>query len=229
MLLERFFSILLAASTLLNGSMHTAMPDKDINGTLFLINRQHSVSERYIPEPIRTTETTGVSQKMREDAAAALEALFAGAEEDDIRLYTVSGYRSYSTQKTIYARKVRNTGSEKAADKLVARPGTSEHQLALAMDLGTRTDQSLSERFAKTKEGQWVYQNAHRYGFIVRYLEGYEDVTGYDYEPWHIRYVGQPFAEAIHETGQPLETFMSQYKLELYDYLIHLTSNEVLP
>lgn len=230
MVLERLLSIVLASSAILSGSMKTAMPDKQMDGTLFLVNRQHAVSKQYIPSPLRAPDTAGMSQTLREDAAAALEELFAAAKEEGLRLTTVSGYRSYSSQSTIYARKVRNTGSKEKADKLVARPGTSEHQLGLAMDLGTRTDQSLSARFGDTKEGQWIYSNAHRFGFIVRYLKGYEDVTGYDYEPWHIRYVGKPYAQAIYETGKPMETFMSQYKLELYDYLIHLiTSNEVLP
>ncbi|MBE5778887.1 MAG: D-alanyl-D-alanine carboxypeptidase family protein [Clostridiales bacterium] len=229
MLLERFLTIVIAAAGLMTGSMETAMPDKDIDGTLFLVNRQHALSEKYVPAPIRTTETVGMSQQMRDDAALALEQLFEGARADGIRLSTVSGYRSYSKQSTIYARKVKNTGSEKEADRLVARPGTSEHQLALAMDLSTRNDSSLSARFGETPEGKWVYANAHKYGFIVRYPLGYEDITGYDYEPWHIRYVGIPHAEAIFRSGLPMETYMSHYKLELYDYLIQLTTNEVLP
>lgn len=229
MLLERLLSIVLAAVGLMTGSMKTAMPDKDIDGTLFLVNRQHALSEKYAPDPIRTTETVGMSQKMRDDAALALEQLFEDAKGDGVSLSTVSGYRSYSKQSTIYARKVRNTGSEKEADRLVARPGTSEHQLALAMDLSTRNNSSLTSRFGETEEGKWVYAHGHEYGFIVRYPKGDEAITGYDYEPWHIRYVGIPYAEAIYKSGLPMETFMSHYKLELYDYLIQLTTNEVLP
>lgn len=229
MLFGKMLSVILTAGALMQGSMETAMPDKNIDGTLFLVNRQHALNEYYVPSPIRKTETYGMSQSMRDDAALALEELFSGAASDGIKLSTVSGYRSYSKQSTIYARKVRNTGSETEADRLVARPGTSEHQLALAMDLATRKSSTLSAKFGETKEGKWVYENCYKYGFIVRYPLGFEEITGYDYEPWHIRYVGKPYAEAIYRSGLPMETFMSGYKLELYDYLIHLTSNEVLP
>ena len=83
--------------------------------------------------------------------------------------------------------------------------------------------------FGKTDEGKWVSAHAHEHGFIVRYLEGSEDVTGYMYEPWHVRYVGKALAKELYESGLPMETFLSGYKLEVYDYLIHQATNEVLP
>lgn len=218
-------SVVLTGAALLSGSKNAALPEKNINGDIFLVNRQHVISEQYVPDSLRKTQVHGMSQSMREDAAAALEELFRTAQSEGIRLSTVSGYRSYSKQSLIYSRKVGRTGSEAEADKLVARPGTSEHQLGLAMDLATRDSSTLSERFASTAEGQWVYANCQRFGFIVRYLKGYEDVTGYSYEPWHIRYVGQENAEAIAASGLPLETYLSGWKLELYDYLIHQAMN----
>ena len=218
-------SIVLTGAALLSGSKNAALPEKNINGDIFLVNRQHVISEQYVPDSLRKTQVHGMSQSMREDAAAALEELFQAAQSEGIRLSTVSGYRSYSKQSLIYSRKVGRTGSEAEADKLVARPGTSEHQLGLAMDLATRDSSTLSERFASTAEGQWVYANCQRFGFIVRYLKGYEDVTGYSYEPWHIRYVGRENAEAIAASGLPLETYLSGWKLELYDYLIHQAMN----
>ena len=218
-------SIVLTGAALLSGSKNAALPEKNINGDIFLVNRQHVISEQYVPDSLRKTQVHGMSQSMREDAAAALEELFQAAQSEGIRLSTVSGYRSYSKQSLIYSRKVGRTGSEAEADKLVARPGTSEHQLGLAMDLATRNSSTLSERFASTPEGQWVYANCQRFGFIVRYLKGYEDVTGYSYEPWHIRYVGRENAEAIAASGLPLETYLSGWKLELYDYLIHQAMN----
>ena len=124
--------------------------------------------------------------------------------------------------------KLYDEGLEKGraeADKLVARPGASEHQLGLAMDLATRNSSTLSEKFGSTPEGQWVYANCQRFGFIVRYLKGYEDVTGYSFEPWHIRYVGPEHAEAIAASGLPFETYLSGWKLELYDYLLHHAMN----
>ena len=118
---------------------------------------------------------------------------------------------------------------QKEADRVSARPGTSEHQLGLAMDLARKGSSQLNSSFGKTKEGQWVKENAHRFGFIVRYLENYEEVTGYMYEPWHVRYVGTEYAQAIYESTLPVELFLTDYKLKVYDFLIHQDANEVSP
>ena len=170
-------------------------------------------------------EATGMSQSMREDAATALEEMFAAAKEEGVSLSTVSGYRSYSKQATIYERKKASQGEEEA-DRVSARPGTSEHQLGLAMDIAKKNSSQLNTAFAETEEGQWVAANAHRFGFIVRYLKEYEDVTGYMYEPWHVRYVGKEQAQAIYESGVPMETYMTGYKLGVHDFLIHQATNE---
>lgn len=227
MVLEKVVSILALSAALLDGSMKTAMLDKNMDGTAFLVNRQHAVSQFYVPMT-RKVIGPGMSQTMRDDAAAALEDMFAGAKEEGINLAIVSGYRSYSKQSSIYARKKATQGQE-AADRVSARPGTSEHQLGMAMDLAKKGSSQLNTGFGKTKEGQWVSANAHKYGFIVRYPQEYEDVTGYMYEPWHVRYVGKELAREIYESGVPMEIYMSGYKLEIYDYLIHQAANEVLP
>lgn len=223
MSLEKVISVIALSAALLDGSLDAAMPDKNIDGKVFLINRQHSISRRYVPSDLRKAVTYGVSQQMRDEAATALEQLFQAAREAGVPLSTVSGYRSYSKQSTIYQRKVDSIG-RKAADRISARPGTSEHQLGLAMDIAKKGASSLTTAFADTPQGQWVSENAHRYGFIVRYLKDYEDVTGYSYEPWHIRYVGVEQATAIYESGLPMELYMSGYRLEIYDYLIHQAS-----
>ena len=229
MLLEKVISIMAVTASLLDGGMDAAMPDKNIDGTAFLVNRQHVISELYVPE-VRKTDLYGMSQSMREDAATALEELFAAAKEEaGYSLSTVSGYRSYSKQATIYARKKANTGSAEKADQLVAKAGTSEHQLGLAMDIAKKGSSQLNGGFGKTKEGQWLNENAHRFGFIVRYQEGYEEITGYSYEPWHVRYVGKEHAKAIYESGVPMETYISAHRLEICDFLIHQVTNEVLP
>jgi len=227
LLLEKVISIIAASAALLEGSMDAALPDKNIEGTAFLVNRQHAISQHYAPQT-RKVVGPGMSQTMREDAAAALEEMFAAAKEDGINLAIVSGYRSYSKQSTIYARKKSSVG-QKEADRVSARPGTSEHQLGLAMDLARKGSSQLNTSFGKTKEGQWVNENAHRFGFIIRYLEGYEEVTGYMYEPWHVRYVGKEHALALYESALPMEWYMSDHKLQVYDYLIHHVTNEVLP
>jgi len=224
LLLEKVISIVALSAMLLDSSMKTTLPDKHIDGNVFLVNRQHAISRYYAPLT-RKVNGPGMSQTMREDAAAALEEMFAAAKEDGINLSIVSGYRSYSKQSSIYSRKKSSQGQE-AADRVSARPGTSEHQLGLAMDLAKKGSSQLNTSFGKTKEGQWVSANAHRFGFIVRYLEDYEDVTGYMYEPWHVRYVGVEHAAELYESGLPMEMYMSGFKLEVYDYLIHQVTNE---
>lgn len=225
LLLEKVFSIAAVSAALLTGSMEEALPDQNIDGNIFLINRQHAISQLYVPET-RKVVGPGMSQTMRDDAATALEEMFAAAKADGHSLAIVSGYRSYSKQSAIYARKKAKTGSAEKADELVARPGTSEHQLGLAMDLAKKGSSQLNSAFGKTDEGKWVYANAHRFGFIVRYMEGYESVTGYSYEPWHVRYVGKEHAKAIYESGVPMEMYMSDYKLQVYDFLIHQVTNK---
>lgn len=224
MLLEKVLSIIAASATLMDGSMKAALPDKNMEGTAFLVNRQHAISELYAPD-VRKVIGPGMSQKLRDDAATALEEMFAAAKEEGFKLSIVSGYRSYSKQATIYSRKKANEG-QKAADRVSARPGTSEHQLGLAMDVAKLGGSQLNGGFGKTKEGQWVNENAHRFGFIVRYQQGYEEITGYMYEPWHVRYVGKEHAKAIYEAGIPMETYMSAHKLGVYDFLIHQATNE---
>ena len=226
MILQSIVSVVALSVTLLQGSMDAALPDKDIDGTLFLVNRQHAVSEDYAPE-VRKTDVYGMSQSMRDDAATALETMFAAAKEDGVKLSTVSGYRSYSKQSTIYTRKVKTSGQEHA-DRYSALPGTSEHQLGMAMDLAQKGSSQLNSSFGDTDAGRWVDANAYRFGFIIRYQEGTEDITGYAFEPWHVRYVGVEHATAIHEFGEPLEIYVSAHRLAVYEYLIKQT-NEVHP
>lgn len=220
----KVISIIALSAALLDGSMKAAMPEKNMDGNVFLVNRQNAISKQFVPT-VRKVIGPGMSQSMRDDAAAALEDMFAAAKSDGINLSIVSGYRSYSKQSSIYSRKKASQGQE-AADRVSARPGTSEHQLGLAMDVARKGSSQLNTKFGTTKEGQWVSSNAHRFGFIVRYLENYEDVTGYMYEPWHVRYVGKEHAEKLYECGLPMEMYISGYKLEVYDYLIHQVTNE---
>ena len=139
---------------------------------------------------------------MRKEAANALESLFNAADADGIYLYAVSGYRSYSYQSSIY-----NPYSGYSAP-----PGASEHQLGLAMDVtAAQYGGNLVTEFGYTDEGKWLAENAHKYGFVVRYLEGKEDITGYYYEPWHIRYLGVELATELKEKGLTLEEFYGEY------------------
>lgn len=125
-------------------------------------------------------------------------------------LIVQSGYRSYSSQKTIHKAKVRSLGKIKG-EKLAARPGYSEHQTGLAVDFAARGVSTLQISFAKTKAGIWLAANAYRYGFVLRYPKGKTAITGYSFEPWHFRYVGVELAKAMHD--QAISTLEEYYAL----------------
>ena len=220
MLLKKLLAIGLLTAGLLEGGMDAAMPDKDIDGTLYLANRSQILASEYVPE----TEVLGVAgqrQSMRPDAAAAIRTMFEAAKGDKVTLLSVSGYRSYSKQKLIYSRKVKSSGKAKA-NTLVALPGASEHQLGLALDVGQKSYTNLNAGFGKTPGGQWLVKHAHEYGFIIRYQEGQEEITGYAYEPWHVRFLGPLHAAAIFDAGVPLETYLSSYRLGVAQYLLSI-------
>lgn len=145
---------------------------------------------------------------MREEAAAALEDLFVAAEQEASALGLVSGYRSFDYQVQIYSQRHAEVGTEET-DLYMSRPGYSEHQTGLTADVvgSANPDCILGTCFADTEEGQWVADNAHRFGFVVRYLEDMEDITGYPYEPWHLRYVGEETAEEVYEEGLTMEEY----------------------
>ncbi len=126
----------------------------------------------------------------------------ADAADLGLTIYISSGFRSYDYQAGLYQRYVERDGKE-AADRYSARPGYSEHQSGLAFDLNTITDD-----FKDTDEGRWVAENCYKYGFIIRYPADKEDVTGYMYEPWHIRYLGTEIAEDVYSSGLCLEEYL---------------------
>ena len=207
--LEQLLSLAAAGSMMISNSLLAAAPQNDVDGLLFLQNRQWRVSRYFEPATLKAN-VPGQLQDMRADAAAALEEMFAACKaEIGVTLKAVSGYRSYQRQATIYQNKLDRVKTKEKADQFVARPGASEHQLALAMDVGQKSDDvNLTSSFGRTKGGKWVAENCWRFGFILRYQEGWEDVTGYEYEPWHVRYVGLENARLIHEADMPLETYL---------------------
>ena len=208
-LLTQLLSLATAGTMMISNSLMMAAPHNDVNGLLFLQNRQWRVSRYYEPVTVKAA-VPGQLQDMREDAARALEEMFAACRaETGVTLKAVSGYRSYQRQSTIYQNKLDRVGSRAKADEYVARPGASEHQLALAMDVGQKSDDvNLTSSFGRTKGGKWIAEHCWEYGFILRYQQGWEDVTGYAYEPWHVRYVGKENARLIHEANMPLETYL---------------------
>jgi len=139
---------------------------------------------------------------LRREAADAVLAMFAAGEAEGAGAFQVqSAYRSYATQVTVYDGWVSRLGQE-AADATSARPGTSEHQTGLALDISpVPLSCALQACFGDTPQGRWLAENSWRFGFVLRYPEGSTPVTGYEYEPWHFRYVGVPLATEAHATG----------------------------
>ncbi len=136
------------------------------------------------------------------DAQAAFEEMAAAAKEDGISLWTASGYRSYDYQQGLYDKYVKEYGQTEA-DRFSARAGHSEHQTGLAFDLNI-----IDDSFAGTPEAEWIEEHCYEYGFILRYPEGKEDITGYQYEPWHVRYLGKETAKKVYESGLTLEEYL---------------------
>ena len=159
-----------------------------IDGIL-VVNKTYALPSDYAP---------GVSS----EAQAAFDAMQADATAMGLNIYISSAYRSYDYQAGLYQRYVGKSGQAEA-DRYSARPGHSEHQTGLAFDLNT-----ISDEFKDTAEGKWVAENCHEYGFIIRYPEGKESVTGYMYEPWHIRYLGVETATAVYNSGLCLEEYL---------------------
>ena len=174
--------------------------------------------ERYLPEGYEPSDLVEPQvqfsfdephekRQMRKEAAEALEKLFAQAEDEGITLHAVSGYRSEQRQAALYNNYVATQG-EDYANRVSAKPGTSEHQTGLTIDVSSPSVQNqLEEVFGDSEEGKWLADNAHRFGFIIRYPKDGESITGYVYEPWHIRYVGEEVATAIYEQGTTMEQF----------------------
>ncbi|MEC0183617.1 M15 family metallopeptidase [Paenibacillus peoriae] len=186
-----------------------------------VVNKQRSLPEGYTPddlvEPQVLFSFDGPHEKrhMRKEAAEALEKLFDGAKKDGIELRAVSGYRSYKRQVSIFNNNVKTKG-EAYASQVSAVPGTSEHQTGLAIDVSSPSvGNELEQVFGASKEGEWLAKHAPEYGFIIRYMKDKEDVTGYVYEPWHIRYVGKDIAEDVAKQGLTLEEYFDDKNIKL--------------
>lgn len=212
-MLSNIMALLLAMLSLGSHSLEAYAQETLPGGNLFLVNRTYRVDRFYTPDDLVVVDVEKINPEitMKREAAEQLKALFEAAnKEQGYTLVAISGFRSYGTQGAIYKRKVESTGSERKANLRVAPPGSSEHQLGLAMDLGRKGGTGLNESFGDTPEGQWVAQNAHRFGYIIRYQKGWTEITGYAYEPWHIRYVGVEHALRIFTLNIPLEHYVEQ-------------------
>ncbi|MEK4299969.1 D-alanyl-D-alanine carboxypeptidase family protein [Oceanobacillus sp. FSL W8-0428] len=184
---------------------------------LALVNKSFALPEDYIPEDLMVPDvpfpfTEDLPKKyMRENAAHALEDLFDAAEDAGLELFAQSGYRSYDRQVEVFSANASQHG-EDYANTFSARPGESEHQTGLAMDVtSAEVNLELVTEFGETEEGKWLAENAPEFGFIIRFPEGKEDITGYQYEPWHVRYVGEKTAKYVTEKGITFEEYIEQF------------------
>lgn len=198
------------------------MPHQDPTDTLILVNKQNRAPSvpLMLVKPNVDPSSDKVSENiyMRPDAAAALETMFDAALQDGIKLYAHSGYRSYSTQKAIYDR--RDRGDSRISS--VAKPGYSEHQTGLAMDFKGQSmlDKGLVEAIGESPEGIWVAEHCWDYGFIIRYPKDKGRITGYIYEPWHVRYVGVETAKEMQAYGDiTFEEYIVMKRRDRIQYL----------
>ncbi len=179
----------------------SAVPVKNDSGATYIqgiliVNKTYGLPEDYNPG-------------LDSEAESAFNTLSEAAANQGLDIYLSSGFRSYETQVRIYESYVDSYGKE-SADTFSARPGYSEHQTGLVIDVNT-----IDDSFAGTPEAEWLAKHAHEYGFIIRYPKGKESITGYKYEPWHIRYLGVEKATEVYNSGLTLEEFLgidSEYK-----------------
>jgi D-alanyl-D-alanine carboxypeptidase len=183
------------------------------SGYLILVNKEHGLGKDYEPDDLAgikyfAPDRPAEARYLRAAAAAAFHSLVEEAGRLDMNLVMTTGYRSYEFQAMLYDYYTVTEGRE-AADRYSAQPGKSEHQTGLAADVSSPSvNFELTPDFADTADGKWLAENAHLFGFIIRFPEGSEDVTGYRYEPWHIRYVGPDAADYIYSHKITLEEYL---------------------
>ena len=229
--LNKILSLAAAGTMMVSGALNRAAPQNDAGGNLFLVNRQWMVTEAYEPADLAMSDVPGQVRRMRPDAAAALKEMFRACKaETKKELLSISGFRSYEKQQGIYNRKLRSVKKDVAkAQEYVAPPGASEHQTGLAMDIGQKHKEHLEVSFRDTEGGKWCRENCWRFGFILRYGEEWEDITGYKFEPWHFRYVGLEYAREIHEANVPLETWLIGHRVEVLRQILTGGDDIVIP
>ena len=179
----------------------------------YLVDKKHFLSSDYVPKnliPLKENSLYKISKKnlsLRKEAEEALKELSRSALNDGISLTVSSTYRSYEYQDSLFSYWVKVDGLEEA-ERESARPGTSQHQAGCAIDFG-----NIEDSFINTKEGIWLSENAHKYGWSLSFPKGYEDVTGYRWECWHYRYLGKTFLQIQQKWFNNIQ----QFALEFFD------------
>ena len=184
-------------------------PADNLNTNLLLVNKYNYLTEDYVPSNLENISTTYARSGMQlvKEAKEAFETLSENAKKDGMNVIAMSSYRSYDYQVNLYNNYVAQDGKE-AADKYSARPGYSEHQTGLAVDVYNLDLPYTS--FEETEEFTWMQENAYKYGFILRFPKDKVDITGYQYESWHYRYVGKKVAKEIKDNNLTLEEYIAK-------------------
>ena len=180
------------------------------NTEKILVNKYYYLNENYIPKDLIDIDTKYSKQGMKlvKVAKEAFEELSEDALKEDMNIIAMSSYRSYEYQVNLYNNYVKKDGKE-AADTYSARPGFSEHQTGLAIDVYNKKEPYTN--FEQTNEFKWMQDNAYKYGFILRFPKEKENETGYQYESWHYRYVGKEIAKIIHKDNITLEEYIATH------------------
>ena len=188
---------------------HTKKADMD-KGYAILVNKYTSLPEKYAPDDVVEMSNwySYPGNSIRKDVYNAFIEMFNAAKEAGYTLIVNSSYRTYEEQKEIYDDYESNRGQE-YADTYAARPDFSEHQTGLSLDIFSPG--ANMSNFADTETFKWLSENCYKYGFILRYPEGKEDITGYSYEAWHYRYVGKELAEKVYDSGLTYDEYYAYY------------------
>ncbi len=193
------------------------VPKESEKWMLILVNKQHPIPSDYDPVLV---DING-SARIRKEIAKPLADMFEAAAHNGVKLTVCSAYRSHEHQQELFDRKIRNytrsgmsyLDAFRIGSYSVIIPGTSEHELGMALDIVTPGYVNLNEGFAETEAGIWLRDNAYKYGFILRYPKGKEYITGITFEPWHYRYVGKGAAGSIYKSGLTLEEYVEEIGL----------------
>lgn len=186
---------------------YTNIQNTDMSkGNLVIVNKYYKLDNNYVPSDLTKIDSNG--NMATKDTVDAYNKMIEDASKEGLKFKINSAYRSYSTQEYLYNRYKTNHGFA-WAEKYSARPGHSEHQTGLALDIVSNS--SNFDNFEDTKEFSWLQENAYKYGFIMRYLEDKQYITGYSYESWHYRYVGVENAKIIKNENLTFEEYYEYY------------------
>ena len=186
---------------------------------LVLVNKQYKLPSSYAPKDLVKASKSGIRRGenyyLRSIVIPDLTRMITDAKSEGVDLSIVSGYRSYQTQIDTYNYWLKmNNGNTNLVDTFSARAGHSQHQLGTAIDFSTNEIRDkLGDEFSNTKASKWLSQNAYKYGFVISYPKGYENITGYKHESWHYRYIGLENAQNMINLGKILELYLRDYNL----------------